>query len=369
MHALCRRAYRAARHLFMALLLLAGLASVVQPAAAEGPDSPASLRRVTILATGGTIAGAAPSPTQTTEYKPGALDVASLIQAVPGLNKIARISAEQVANIGSHDMTDEVMLRLSARVNHLLNSNEADGVVITHGTDTMEETAYFLNLTVKSDKPVVLVGAMRPATAISADGPLNLFNAVAVAAGQTAGGKGVLVVLNDRIDGARDVTKTNTTSVHTFRSPDLGSLGYVTDGKVRFYRSPLRRHTVRSEFSVDGRAALPRVDILYGHAQCTGDLVDASVRAGAKGIVHAGAGDGSICHVTKEALLDARRKGVVVVRSSRVGSGPVGHTAQDDKDGFVAADTLNPQKARILLMLALTRTEDIAEIRRIFAEY
>jgi L-asparaginase len=332
-------------------------------------EGTAPLPRVVILATGGTIAGTAPSPSQTTEYKPGVLDVTSLVRSVPGLDGLAAVSGEQVARIGSHDMTDQVMLTLVGRINQLLGSGDADGVVVTHGTDTMEETAYFLNLTVKNRKPVVLTGSMRPATAMSADGPLNLYNAVAIAADGRSAENGVLVALNERIDGARDVTKTNTTNVDTFRSPGFGPLGSVIDGKASFHRATTRRHTSASEFTVDGTRELPRVDIIYGHAQGTGDLVEAAVRAGAKGIVHAGPGDGSIFHLTKKALVEARSKGVVVVRSSRVGSGAVTPTAKDDEDGFVSAGTLNPQKARILLMLALTVTKDVKEIQRMFSEY
>jgi len=332
-------------------------------------DQPAPLPKIKILALGGTIAGAAPSPMGTKEYKPGVLDISALIKSVPGLERIADISGEQLANINSANITNELTIMLANRVNALLLKEGVDGIVITHGTDTLEETAYFLNLVVKSDKPVVVVGSMRPATAVSADGPLNLYNAVVLASHNTAIGKGVLVALSEKIHGAREVTKTNTTNVDTFKSPDFGCLGYILDGKVFFYQTPLRRHTTKTEFKIDSIKTLPRVEIIYGHGHGNRDLVDAAVKAGTAGIIHAGSGDGSVFSVTKEGLLDARKKGVIVVRSSRVGSGVVTHTADDDKKGFVTSDTLNPQKARILLMLSLTRTRDSKEIQRIFDQY
>jgi len=348
------------------IMVSATLLIMAIPAAA---DQPAPLPKIKILALGGTIAGAAPSPMETKEYKPGVFDVSVLIKSVSGLDKIADISGEQLANINSADITNEIMIRLANRVNELLIKEGVDGIVITHGTDTLEETAYFLNLVVKSDKPVVVVGSMRPATAVSADGPLNLYNAVVLASHNTARGKGVLVALNEKIHGAREVTKTNTTNVDTFKSLDFGCLGYILDGNVFFYQVPLRRHTAKTEFKIDGIKTLPRVEIIYGHGHGNRDLVDAAVNAGSAGIIHAGSGDGSVFFITKEGLLAARKKGVVVVRSSRVGSGVVTHTADDDNREFVTSDTLNPQKARILLMLSLTRTRDSREIQRIFNEY
>lgn len=334
--------------------------------AAEGAKP---LPKVTILATGGTIAGQAASNTQMTGYTPGAIGVQILIEAVPEIKQFANVSGEQVANIGSFAMTHEVWLKLAKRVNQLLASDECDGIVITHGTDTLEETAYFLNLVVKSDKPVVIVGAMRPATAISADGPVNLLNAVRLAADPNARGRGVLVALNDEINSARDVTKTNTTHVETFKAPELGFLGYFQSGKPVFYRATTRRHTFQSEFDISHLTELPRVDIIYAHVNDDKVFVEASLKAGAKGIVHAGMGHGSIFPATKEALGEAVKQGVIVVKSSRVGNGIVSRVAEDDKFGFVVADTLNAQKARVLLMLALTKTQDAVEIQRMFDEY
>ena len=231
----------------------------------------------------------------------------------------------------------------------------------------MEETAYFLNLTVKHDRPVVLVGSMRPATAISADGPLNLLNAVRTAAAPSARGKGALIVLNDEISAARDVTKTNTLRVETFRSPDLGYLGFVDGDKISFYRSPTRRHTTASEFDVSALQQLPPVEILYSYVQPNPILIQALLASGAKGIVMAGTGAGLISNVEKDAL--AKAKETVIVRSNRTGSGRVPAREDYEPLGMIAADNLNPQKARILLMLALTKTTNLAEIRRIFDEY
>jgi L-asparaginase len=333
--------------------------------AADGVELPG----ITILATGGTIAGVAASATETKDYKAGVLDVNNLISSVPGIDKIARISGEQIANIESSKITNEIWLKLANRVNALLLRKSVDGIVITHGTDTMEETAFFLNLVVKSDKPVVIVGSMRPSTAVSADGPLNLLNAVVLASSKEAMGKGVLVALNERINGARDVTKTNTTGVETFSSVEFGCLGYVLDNKVYFFQRSDKRHTIRSEFNVQGLTSLLRVDILYGHPDDNRDLADASVKAGAKGIVHAGVGNGGIFPSTRDALKDAIGNGVVVVRASRTGSGIVTPYADYDRHGFITAGSLNPQKSRILLMLALTKTKDLKEIQRIFEEY
>lgn len=344
-------------------------ASSAAPAPVKVEQKANNLPNIKILATGGTIAGTGTSNTQTTGYQAGVLGVDTLIKAVPGLEKQANITGEQIAKIDSSAMTNEIWLKLAKRVNELLAQKDVDGIVITHGTDTLEETAYFLNLVVKSDKPVVLVGAMRPATATSADGPMNLYNAVSLAASPESKGKGVLACLDDQINGARDITKTNTTNVDTFKSQDFGFLGYVISGKPYFYKESSKKHTTQSEFDVSKLTSLPRVEILYGHEQDSRIFADAAVKAGAKGIIHAGTGNGSIFPETKEGLLDAQKAGAVVVRASRVGSGVVTHEADDDQNGFVSADTLNPQKARILLMLALTKTTDVKEIQRMFEQY
>ena len=329
-----------------------------------------SLANIKILATGGTIAGSSGSQIDLTEYSAGSIGVQDLIDAVPQITQFANVGGEQICNINSSNITEDVWLKLAKRVNELLAADDTDGVVITHGTDTLEETAYFLNLTVKSSKPVVIVGSMRPATAISADGPLNLLNAVILAASKKAHGLGVLVLLNDEINAAREVTKTNTLCVQTFKTPDLGVLGYMLNAEPVFYRKPVRKHTADSEFSVAGLSQLPYVKAVYGQACDDRVLIDALIAHGAKGIVYAGMGNGNIHYLSEEALVDARQQGIAVVVSSRTGSGIVSETKEKwQQHRFVYSDNLTAPKARILLSLALTTTSDPSEIKRIFAEY
>lgn len=332
---------------------------------------PGQLPNVTILATGGTIAGTGASSTTTVGYTAAKVGVDALIEAVPELKKVANVKGEQVFQIASENMNNEYWLKLAKRVNTLLAQDDVDGIVITHGTDTIEETAYFLDLVVKSKKPVVIVGAMRPSTAISADGPINLYNAVILAGSEEAVGKGVLVCLNDQINAGREVTKTNTSTLDTFKTPELGFLGYIQDNKPHFYRQSTRRNTAETEFDISGLDSLPRVDIVYGYANMDPTALNAFVAAGAKGIIHAGVGDGSLANPVKPALIEARKKGVVIVRASRVGQGIVARNgeANDDDLDFVVSDTLNAQKARILLMLALTRTTDTKAIQQMFYTY
>lgn len=327
------------------------------------------LPHVRILATGGTIAGQGADAAATVGYKSGAIGVEALVKAVPALAQVAEVQGEQVFKVASPNITTDNWLVLAKRLNAVLADPEVDGAVVTHGTDTLEETAYFLNLVVKSAKPVVLVGAMRPATAMSADGPMNLYNAVRLAASPEARGKGVMVVLNDTIHGARDVTKTNTMLCDTFKAPELGVLGYVAQDHPRFYRMPARKHTVDTEFDVEKLDHLPTVEIVYSYVSASRGVVDAFVTAGAHGIVHAGTGDASVPDAVQPALLEARKKGLPVVRAARTGNGLANPLPEDLTDGFNSADTLNPQKARILLMLALTRTRDRAEIQRMFEQY
>jgi L-asparaginase len=297
--------------------------------------------------------------------------VDQLLAAVPQAKKLATMRGEQISNIGSQDMNDEVWLKLGRRVNELLAMPDVDGVVITHGTDTIEETAYFLNLVVRSKKAVVMTAAMRPSTALSADGPLNFYNAVAVAANKDAAGRGVLVVINDWIHGASSLTKTNTTAVQTFLSPLRGLIGTVAYGEAEFYRGPVGRNTVDSEFSLDGVTALPRVDIVMAHENMDGAIIDAAVAAGAKGIVVAGVGNGNMTEAGLKALAAQSKKGIVCVRSTRVATGRVGRNVEvdDDKLGLVASDDLNPQKARVLLRVALLQPRSLAEMQRLFVEY
>ena len=325
----------------IALILL-----VMMSVAAFGQKKP----RIRILATGGTIAGVSRSATES-NYKPGELGVYELIDAVPQIKDIADVSAEQIVKIGSQDMNDEVWLTLAKRINQLLTKEKYDGIVITHGTDTMEETAYFLNLTVHSKKPVVMVGAMRPANSMSADGTLNLYNAVAVAADKNAMARGVLVCMNDVVIGAKDVIKTNTTAVETFQAANYCNLAYI--------------------HNVDNLKELPKVGIVYSYANASELPMQAFIDAKYDGIVHAGVGNGNFYKANFDLAVKARKEGIQIVRSSRVPTGaPTTDAEVDDSEyEFIASQTLNPQKARVLLMLALTKTKDWKAIQKYFDEY
>jgi L-asparaginase len=359
---------RFAAHLPCTLALLFAVAApaAAQPAAAKPT--------VYVLSTGGTIAGKGTSSTSLAEYNSGAIKGEELVNAVPEIKDVAQVKVEQIANVNSSDITVAHWLTLAKRINEIYAADPAvAGVVVTHGTNTLEETAYFLSLTVKDERPIVVVGSMRPASAISADGPLNLLNAVRVATSPQARGKGTLVVLNEEINGARDVTKTNTYRVETFKAPELGMMGYVDSDTVAFYRTSTKRHTTSSEFDVRGLSALPQVDILYSYVEPNPALAKALVDSGAKGIVYAGAGAGLLSANEKKGLqpILAMPEGSrpVLVRASRVGNGRVVALAEYDALGMIPSDTLTAQKARVLLMLALTRTHDPKELRRIFAEY
>ncbi|MGN6646460.1 MAG: type II asparaginase [Cytophaga sp.] len=328
------------------------------------------LPNVIILATGGTIAGAGASSTGSA-YTSGQVKIDTMINSVPNIRKLANLKGEQLSNVGSQDMSVKIWLDLAKRINQLLATPDVDGIVITHGTDTQEETAYFLNLVVKSDKPVVLTGSMRPSTALSADGPLNLYNAVAVAANPASKGYGVMVVMNDEIHSAHDVKKMISTPVHTFQSPQEGLLGTVIFGQTSFFHKPNGVHTTQSEFSVDGVTALPRVDIVYACADGSADIIDFLVSAGSKGIVIAGVGDGNMNAAMLAAVKNATKKGVKVVRATRV---PVGAVliegeVNDKEYGTVSSDDLNPQKARVLLMLALQKERSREDLQKVFIKY
>jgi len=353
-------------HRFPLLLSIVLVCSNCLHSAAQSKPLP----NIVILATGGTIAGAAATGTQSA-YTSGAVTIDAMLGAVPGIKDLANVKGEQISNVGSQDMSFEIMLKLAKRINALLAQNGVDGIVITHGTDTMEETAFFLNLVVKSDKPVVMVGSMRPSTAVSADGPLNLYNAVAVAGDPKAKGRGVLVVMNDWIHGAHSLTKTSTTAVQTFMSPLRGLVGISSYGKNDFYNVPIWKHTTGSEFDVTDVTKLPRVDILFACADMSPDLIDAAVANGAKGIVIAGVGNGNMNQASLDAAARAAKKGVVVVRSSRVVTGSVGRNVEvnDDQLNLIASDELNPQKARILLMLALLKPRANSELQNLFYMY
>ena len=354
--------------LVVALLLAA--AGARAPALAQAAAPAKNLPTVVVLATGGTIAGAAESDVQA-GYSSGQVGVDQLLNAVPQAKKLANMTGEQISNIGSQDMNDQVWIKLATRINEILAKPDVAGVVITHGTDTIEETAFFLNLVIKSKKPVVMTASMRPSTALSADGPLNFYNAVAVAADKGAAGRGVLVVVNDWIHGASSLTKTSTTAVQTFLSPVSGLIGTVAYGTPEWYRGPVGKNTVSSDFSVDKTTVLPRVDIVMAYENMDGKIIDAAAASGSKGLVIAGVGNGNMTASALTALGAQAKKGVVSVRSSRVATGQVGRNVEvnDDSVGTVASLGLNPQKARVLLRLALMKTQDPKTIQRYFDEY
>lgn len=324
----------------------------------------AALPRVVVLATGGTIAS---------RFDPAigalapAVTGADLVGAVPGLDKVAIVEVEQIANIGSYDMTPDVWRRLSRRANELLARDGISGIVVTHGTDTLEETAYFLDLTVTSEKPVVVVGAQRAASYFDSDGPRNLLNAVRVAVSPEAVGKGTLVVMNGQINAAREVTKTNTIEVETFKTLEFGALGVADLGAVRFYRAPLRRQTI----PLSDQQALGRVEIISQYAGADGRVISLLLQQGGlDGLVVEGFGLGHVTAGTLEGIKEARRRGIPVVLSTRVYTGRVVPLYARDVEtmqlGCIRADNLSAQKARVLLMLALTRTKESGELQKFF---
>ncbi|MFA5848563.1 MAG: type II asparaginase [Bacteroidales bacterium] len=330
-----------------------------------GTINPYQKPRIVILATGGTIAGSASSSTDAS-YKPGVISVEQIIATVPDIEKIANLKGIQVCNISSQNMELSIWLKLYNTIDSLFSNDLCDGVVITHGTDTMEETAYFLNLTIKHSRPVVLTGSMRPSTSLSADGPFNLFNAVSVAASQKSLNRGVMVVINDFILSADDVTKTNTVNTAAFSSPNYGPLGYIRDGEPRFYRESMVRHTVSSEFDIKGLKTLPQVEIVYSYAFPSTIPIKALIEANVKGIVIAGVGHGNYSQEMKNELEKGYRRGVAIIRSTRISTGGVDCAAEDYDPSWPVSYLKNPQKSRILLMLALIDTKDI---QRIFTEY
>ncbi|WP_243457613.1 asparaginase [Ottowia testudinis] len=327
--------------------------------------------RIVVVATGGTIAGAgAGGGAPSAAYQSAIFTADALLASVPGLERQAELQAEQLLQIDSADFTDDRLLLLARRVADLCARDEVDGVVITHGTDTMEESAYFLHLTVKSAKPIVLTGAMRPGTAPAADGPANLLHAVAVAAHPSSVGRGVLVVMNEEVHSARDVTKVHAMRLDAFASPH-GPLGTVVEGAPRWYRAVARPHTLHSEFDLARIDTLPLVGVVTSHGNMRREIFDAWVAAGARAIVHAGFGGGTVPGYLKPLFAELCAAGVPIVRCSRVGAGQVIRNASfdDDASGSVAADDQNPPRARLLAALALTRAQDVGEMQRIFSCY
>lgn len=326
--------------------------------------------KIRIIATGGTIAGVS-STSASSAYTAGQVGIQTLLDAVPQILNLAEVSGEQLVNIGSQDMNDEVWLKLAKRINQLLNEEGYDGIVITHGTDTMEETAYFLNLTVKSDKPVILAGSMRPSNAISADGPANLYNAVAAAVSPACKGMGVLCCMNNQLLDAKTVIKTHTIDCDTFEGGPSGIIGYVYNGEAYILQTPNNKHTINSVFDVSKITKFPKVGIVYGYANASPLPMQAFVDANFDGIVLAGVGDGNFYKDVFDVAVKAQNQGIQIVRSSRCPTGPtcLNSEVDDEKYHFVASLSHNPQKARILLMLALTRTHDWQEIQEFFKEY
>ena len=347
-----------------ALALLLALPTAQAQEAAGKPN-------VIILATGGTIAGAGASAANSATYTAAKVGIDKLIAGVPELSELANVRGEQVMQIASESITNDNLLQLGRRVAELAERDDVDGIVITHGTDTLEETAYFLTLVEKTDKPIVVVGSMRPGTAMSADGMLNLYNAVAVAGSKEARGKGVLVTMNDEIQSGRDVSKMINIKTEAFKSP-WGPLGMVVEGKSYWFRLPAKRHTMDSEFDNKNNKSLPNVGIAYSSGNVDDTAYKALAQSGAKAIIHAGTGNGSVASSVVPTLQALRKDGVQIIRSSHVNSGGfVLRNAEqpDDKNDWVVAHDLNPQKARILAMVALTKTQDSKELQRMFWEY
>lgn len=344
---------------------------VVSAVVFSGTAIAQSKPNVVILATGGTIAGAGADVTNSATYQAAKVPVDKLIAGIPQLSNIAAVRGEQVFQIASESFTNANLLTLGKRVAALARQGDVDGIVITHGTDTTEETAYFLNLVVHTEKPIVVVASMRPGTAMSADGMLNLYSAVAVAGSKDARGKGVLVVLNDEINSGRDVSKSINIKVEAFKSP-WGPLGLVVEGKNYWFRKLDKRHTMNSEFDIEKIDALPLVEIAYAGGNVSDTAYRAFANSGTKAIIHAGPGNGSVAGPLVPVLQEMRGKGIQIIRSSHVNAGGfVLRNAEqpDDKYDWIVAHDLNPQKARILATVALTSTNDSKELQRIFWEY
>ena len=328
------------------------------------------LPKVIILATGGTIAGAGASSDRA-GYTAGKIPIDQLVGSIPTVKKIADITGEQVASVGSQDMTVDIWKKLAVRINEIYAKKEADAIVVTHGTDTQEETAYFLDLVVPSQMPVVLTGSMRPSTAISADGPKNLYDAITVAIDPKSKGRGVLVSFNEGIFDGREVMKMSTTFTNAFGSPNTGPIGHAYDGKVEYYANATRERDPKSPVVIEANTRLPRVDIVYMYADAPPDQIDMLISKKVDGIVIAGVGNGNFNKAYMDAVKRAVAAGVVVCRASRTPSGRVvlHDEINDDELGTIVSDDLNPQKARILLMLGLTKTKNKKQLQEFFFKY
>ena len=353
--------FHALRRAFVALALCGACAAFAQTT---------QKANVVVLATGGTIAGAGASAANSATYQAAKVPVDKLLAGLPDLADVANVRGEQVFQIASENFTNDKLIALAKRVSALAKDPAVDGIVVTHGTDTLEETSFFLTLTVHTEKPIVVVGSMRPGTAMSADGTLNLYDAVAVAAAPESRGKGTLIVMNDDILSGRDSGKRINIKTNAFGS-QWGALGSIVEGKSYWFRSPVKRHTMASEFDIDTIETLPMVSIVYGSGEMGTVMAEAAGKAGAKAIIHAGTGNGSVPDYEVGALRKLRADGVQIIRSARVPDGFVLRNSEqpDDKYDWVVAHDLNPQKAKILAALALTRTSDTKELQRIFWQY
>ena len=331
------------------------------------------LPRVALILTGGTIDSVGTDRLDLAWYTEAnkRLGAGELLSQLPELKNIAKVQEIPFRRLSSSALMDKDWLDLLRKVHSIFDSDEADGIVITHGTNTLEETAYFLNLTLKTDKPIVIVGSMRPSSAVSADGYLNVLNAVRVAADPQSRGRGCLVVMNDTIFNGRDVTKNSTYRVEAFQSRDLGPLGFAdADGRVVYYHQPVRKHTTQTEFDVREMTSLPRVDVILSYANADGVMIEAVAKAGAKGIVSAATGAGRPTPAQDAAFDKAyKENGMLMCLCSRVASGRVVRSPGLKRRGFVAGDNLQPWKARILLSLALSKTTDVENIQRMFDAY
>lgn len=329
--------------------------------------------RVAVIGTGGTISFDGRDSRDAYEYMEFGRrhEIDAVIARFPELSTVADVQAVPFRALSSAAISPADWLDLAALIHNLANGSDSpDGIVVTHGTATLEETAYFLNLSLKTAVPVVLTGAQRPMNALGSDAGPNLLNAVQVAGSQEARGLGVLVVLNEEIQAAREVTKTSTHRLETFRSPDFGMLGYAdADGRTAIYRRPARRHAPDTEFDVRGMSALPRVDIAASYAGADATAITAFATAGARGIVVASVAPGLVTPEQRDAILAVQAKGVLVVQSTRAGSGRALRRASMRRQGIVASDNLNPQKARVLAMLALTVTDDPEMVQAMFDTY
>jgi L-asparaginase len=326
--------------------------------------------KVVILATGGTISGAGDSSTNS-KYSSAKIDISEIIKKSAGIEKFSKVEAKQIIQKASQDLEISDWLLIAREVDKIIKDKSVSGIVITHGTDTMEETAYFLNLVIKSEKPIILTGSMRPQTSISSDAEMNLLNAVAIAANKESKNKGVMITMNDQIFSARDATKSHTTNVAAFSFNEVNPIGSVYYGKVNFFSQITKKHTIKSDFDIRKISTLEKVDIVYIHAQFDCEVLNYYQKSNSKALIIAGVGDGNANKKTIEKLGKLAAEGVLIVRASNVGNGEVEENIEvdDEKLGFITAKDLSAKKARILAMIALTKTNDLKKIKKYFAKY